>query len=540
MEWWRQSVRSEHLRLYVAADACKATAAALASLRLALGTSSAPAAAEALLAALDEDGTQRSRVETLAAACARTAAYNELTAQQVVPGLWVGPLGPAESEAWLSQNRITHVLDGTGGWRRRVSALENGWAYEPSPSSGTREYLQLAMEDRADFDIAPFLAPAVAFIRRALEAPDGAILVHCHSGVSRSATLALAYLIEKHALTVRCATRLLQDARPACRPNDGFAKALLRFEIQARTARRAALDSNAAGRGTKRPLEAGAGATASAGCEASASAATGTADADAAAVVTAGAGTDAAGVGVEGAAGAAGAGAGAAAAPAEEEDMEALRSRLPVTEVLGVLSSRLGSVPTFARVADAIAEVLHSTPLEDASRLTIDSFHDALRRAIGNGRGLKVGKLRVAYATLFDAAVARDRLPHFTDTQAANIAVWALAAATHPRLCKPEKTPIGLDAYTPAAEQLCDVLRRLRDERSRGGREAGGNLRESSLKLLYEVLEVAYGLTRHAWARPRALEALALAKELGAHVWGPRERAAIDKWLSTARARGIA
>lgn len=212
---WRVAVRSEQLRLYFAADAAAARnanpelLAATRTLRAALGTDGAAAAAAALL---DACGGLRAQIEAAADACARSKRYNENTAQQIIPGLWVGPLAPAESPAWLEGAAVTHVVDATGGWRRRVTAVENTWTQPPPPEDG-RARLQLPAEDRVDFDITPHLQPAIEFVRGALRrpasaeaAPDaaGVVLVHCHSGVSRSATLAAAYLMSEYRLTVRC------------------------------------------------------------------------------------------------------------------------------------------------------------------------------------------------------------------------------------------------------------------------------------------------------------------------------------------------
>lgn len=154
---WRHSVKAEDLRLYFAGlrlsseEGNSALVTPLAALRSCLmaPTFSAEATAEAataVLSASDASGV-RARVDSLAAACARTGAYDEQSAQQVIPGLWVGPLAPAESRDFLQKHRISRVLDATGGWRRRVSALVNTWVREPPPFADV-ETFQLAAEDR--------------------------------------------------------------------------------------------------------------------------------------------------------------------------------------------------------------------------------------------------------------------------------------------------------------------------------------------------------------------------------------------------------
>nr|KAF6373496.1 dual specificity phosphatase 26 [Pipistrellus kuhlii] len=54
---------------------------------------------------------------------------------------------------------------------------------------------------------------AADFIHRALSLPGGKILVHCAVGVSRSATLVLAYLMLYHHLTLVEAIKKVKDHR---------------------------------------------------------------------------------------------------------------------------------------------------------------------------------------------------------------------------------------------------------------------------------------------------------------------------------------
>ncbi|CAL1263822.1 unnamed protein product [Larinioides sclopetarius] len=61
---------------------------------------------------------------------------------------------------------------------------------------------------------------AIAFIREALHAGKG-ILVHCKQGISRSATLVLAYLIVEEGMPLQEATRVVRQRREIL-PNEGF------------------------------------------------------------------------------------------------------------------------------------------------------------------------------------------------------------------------------------------------------------------------------------------------------------------------------
>jgi Predicted protein-tyrosine phosphatase len=48
------------------------------------------------------------------------------------------------------------------------------------------------------------------------------VLVHCHAGVSRSATIVIAYLMWRQKLPFEKALLLAQEGRPICNPNGGF------------------------------------------------------------------------------------------------------------------------------------------------------------------------------------------------------------------------------------------------------------------------------------------------------------------------------
>lgn len=191
---WKVAAQGPHLRLFFATQAVavhSAEAARLALeaptqlLRQTIGTSEAAEAAEALLAALESLGL-REAVQRAASAFERHGRdFNEQDAQQVVPGLWIGPLGPAESAEWLRTHGVSHVVDMTGGWRRRVSALENAWERLTAPPHAESGVVSLVLdaEDRPTFEISPLFAQTNQFIREALHSrPEAAVLVHCHSG----------------------------------------------------------------------------------------------------------------------------------------------------------------------------------------------------------------------------------------------------------------------------------------------------------------------------------------------------------------------
>ena len=67
------------------------------------------------------------------------------------------------------------------------------------------------------------------FIRGAIEG-GGQVLVHCFAGVSRSASVVIAYLMRYHNMTYSQACAHVRDRRPWINPNPGFVNQLKRYE----------------------------------------------------------------------------------------------------------------------------------------------------------------------------------------------------------------------------------------------------------------------------------------------------------------------
>lgn len=62
---------------------------------------------------------------------------------------------------------------------------------------------------------------AIAFMKDAIKR-GGGVLVHCYAGVSRSATVVIAYLMQEYELSFEEAFSKASKARPIIFPNIGF------------------------------------------------------------------------------------------------------------------------------------------------------------------------------------------------------------------------------------------------------------------------------------------------------------------------------
>ncbi|XP_061140714.1 dual specificity protein phosphatase 19-like [Syngnathus typhle] len=90
-------------------------------------------------------------------------------------------------------------------------------------------YKTVQILDLPDTEITSYLKECGSFIDQARE-QDGVVLVHCNAGVSRSAAIVTAYLMQSEGLAFDEAYRQVKLARPSSRPNPGFQHQLQNFK----------------------------------------------------------------------------------------------------------------------------------------------------------------------------------------------------------------------------------------------------------------------------------------------------------------------
>merc|ERR1711963_297769 len=92
------------------------------------------------------------------------------------------------------------------------------------------KYLGLQMFDVPQTNITKYFDQASDFIEEAINS-NGRILVHCLMGMSRSATLVLAFLVKRRQMDLIEALKLVKSSRDI-RPNDGFLWQLAELELK--------------------------------------------------------------------------------------------------------------------------------------------------------------------------------------------------------------------------------------------------------------------------------------------------------------------
>ena len=128
-------------------------------------------------------------------------------ANEIQDGLFLGNSAASESPAWQTSHGITHIL----------SVIPH--QLPPVPSN--IEQLQVKVRDSQMSLIAVHFDRAIEFIETALNS-DGRVLVHCWRGVSRSATIVIAYIMRTRRLQYDAALALVKGRRSCVDPNPGF------------------------------------------------------------------------------------------------------------------------------------------------------------------------------------------------------------------------------------------------------------------------------------------------------------------------------
>ena len=129
--------------------------------------------------------------------------------QQVLPELFISDYSATKDLVELRMRGITHVLNLVGEWKC------------PPVHQQAMEYTCMLMPDNPRVDITFFVYEALEVVDRVI-ASGGKVLVHCVQGISRAPTIACAYLMWKHQLSLTCALDQLRALHPGADPNIGF------------------------------------------------------------------------------------------------------------------------------------------------------------------------------------------------------------------------------------------------------------------------------------------------------------------------------
>lgn len=132
---------------------------------------------------------------------------------QILPGLYLSNAQAARDRNVLEHLKITHVL-----------TIEAHRLPKSTFEGSNISTLFIRAYDLPSTNLLPYFPMANAFIEEGLQ--KGNVLVHCHFGVSRSATLVIAYIMQKYNLSFEQAYVLVRQRRRFINPNNGFCEQL--------------------------------------------------------------------------------------------------------------------------------------------------------------------------------------------------------------------------------------------------------------------------------------------------------------------------
>ncbi|XP_020641428.2 dual specificity protein phosphatase 16 [Pogona vitticeps] len=135
---------------------------------------------------------------------------------RILPHLYLGCQRDVLNKELMQQNDISYVLNASNTCPKPDFIPES-------------HFLRVPVNDSFCEKIFPWLDKSVDFIEKA-KASNGRVLVHCLAGISRSATIAIAYIMKRMDMSLDEAYRFVKEKRPTISPNFNFLGQLLDFE----------------------------------------------------------------------------------------------------------------------------------------------------------------------------------------------------------------------------------------------------------------------------------------------------------------------
>ncbi|XP_023673608.2 dual specificity protein phosphatase 16 [Paramormyrops kingsleyae] len=135
---------------------------------------------------------------------------------RILPHLYLGCQRDVLNKELMQQNDIAYVLNASNTCPKPDFIPES-------------HFLRVPVNDSFCEKILPWLDKSVEFIEKA-KASNARVLVHCLAGISRSATIAIAYIMKRMDMSLDEAYRFVKEKRPTISPNFNFLGQLLDFE----------------------------------------------------------------------------------------------------------------------------------------------------------------------------------------------------------------------------------------------------------------------------------------------------------------------
>ncbi|CAB1413269.1 unnamed protein product [Pleuronectes platessa] len=141
---------------------------------------------------------------------------NNIGPTRILPHLYLGCQRDVLNQELMQQNQIVYVLNASNTCPKPDFVPDS-------------HFLRVPVNDSFCEKILPWLDRSVEFIEKA-KASDARVLVHCLAGISRSATIAIAYIMKRMDMPLDEAYRFVKEKRSTISPNFNFLGQLLDFE----------------------------------------------------------------------------------------------------------------------------------------------------------------------------------------------------------------------------------------------------------------------------------------------------------------------
>ena len=134
--------------------------------------------------------------------------------------VYIGNEEAAKDAAWVKNTGITHI----------VNAAHEVPNYLPRDGI---HYLRLELMDdptHGKEDLLRVLEPSYRYISNVLKMPNSKVLIHCHAGISRAASISIYYLMRSQGWGFRQAYEYVKQRRGIINPNRWYTQQLLDIE----------------------------------------------------------------------------------------------------------------------------------------------------------------------------------------------------------------------------------------------------------------------------------------------------------------------
>lgn len=143
-------------------------------------------------------------------------------ANQVDLNVFIGNSNSAQNAEWLGMTGITNVLN-------TAAEIPNFFSND-HPNGYSPHYFNLKLKDEptpGGEDLLAVLEPSFRYINGVIrQNPKAKILVHCHMGKSRSASIVIYYLMRSRGWSFEEALEFLKNKRPLVSPNVWYTRQL--------------------------------------------------------------------------------------------------------------------------------------------------------------------------------------------------------------------------------------------------------------------------------------------------------------------------